>query len=228
MPLPVSSKSQRKLAFIHIPKTAGTAIRLALEKGIGNNRVFSMGYHCTVDEWYKTLPPDALQDYSVIHGHTPRNSFNRFSSEFQFSTVIRDPIERTASFYNFMLNRRPDSRLSERLKGKTLFQAVTSVPRFQERIENEQCRYIAEDGSAASALNEIKASNWIVRTNDEIELFMEDVSNCFDWKLPSIERVNTGSKGYMDSLLGEETIKAIRELTEEDTKLFNAVRDRMF
>jgi hypothetical protein len=87
----------RKILFLHIPKTAGTSLSRGLER-LASPRL-------TVAHWTELqgyFPNKGLAPYRLITGHlyahqTDRPSFDRYLK----ITVLRDPLERFISAYNF-------------------------------------------------------------------------------------------------------------------------------
>lgn len=89
-------ESAPKILFLHLPKTAGSALRELFAKQYGGHRV--------------TLPlptqrlDEALiryADYDVISGHFHPEHGTHLPADRLALTVLRDPIERFLSYYNF-------------------------------------------------------------------------------------------------------------------------------
>jgi hypothetical protein len=88
---------EKNLFFIHIPKTGGTSIeKIIIDSGVGISLFTATG--------------------SVsINGHSPQHLTFREIQElgldkdkFRFFAVIRDPLERVISEYNYLAEKRPD------------------------------------------------------------------------------------------------------------------------
>jgi hypothetical protein len=84
------------LAFVHIPKTAGTSITNALKRLYGAACFPAM---TTLD--YRKHDDAALQGYRCFRGHAYRCDYERLPAGTSFFTVLRDPVERALSYYNY-------------------------------------------------------------------------------------------------------------------------------
>jgi hypothetical protein len=83
--------------FIHIPKCAGTSIKTILEENIKNTYRYPRGVE----------PECGWENVNCIHGHfTPiepilRREFK--NRDFKYYTLLRHPVDRTISYYNFSM-----------------------------------------------------------------------------------------------------------------------------
>lgn len=85
----------QKLFFIHIPKTAGTSVRFALESRFDPAKVMPVeGYN------EKDTGPRALRRYDLIAAHLGADHFNFIGEGYRSFTVLREPRARLVSLYN--------------------------------------------------------------------------------------------------------------------------------
>ncbi|MBW8270189.1 sulfotransferase family 2 domain-containing protein [Caldovatus aquaticus] len=88
--------ANRKLAFVHIPKTAGTSFTIALKEFWSNSRV--IGAAAEIDH----LAPSEVHDLDLIAGHFfPYQLDAEIFAPFTRATLLRDPFERFFSSYRF-------------------------------------------------------------------------------------------------------------------------------
>ena len=84
--------------FLHVPKSAGTALTLYLRDVLGRRNVFHIG-----EDRYQNVPLDGLMKrYPVITGHfnVGRIPDRLFDTTF-FFTFLREPTDRIVSMYHF-------------------------------------------------------------------------------------------------------------------------------
>lgn len=108
-----SKKNIRPLLFFHVPKSAGTTFSVIFSwlfnkqtriKGplFKNNDKAGK----TAFELFNECPSyDFYNKFNFIYGHLPFEINNLLKKSFLKISLIRDPIERTLSHYNWMINR---------------------------------------------------------------------------------------------------------------------------
>lgn len=99
------------LVFVHIKKTAGIALQLALAKQYGDK--FYGGYThgalkgCAVNPLERG-DLDKVPLGSCVCKHWGYDVFSSIARKCKFLTVVRDPRKRIVSHYNFMLKHHPN------------------------------------------------------------------------------------------------------------------------
>ncbi|GAW37304.1 sulfotransferase family protein [Roseovarius sp. A-2] len=102
----VKTGTEAPIVFLHIPKTAGQTIHSELSRAVGRKAVSPVRVHTQGGPGAAQFPPG----YRLYSGHIDWEALETLpSSRFVF-TVLRDPLERIASFYFFL--RRKAERLS--------------------------------------------------------------------------------------------------------------------
>lgn len=120
--------SHPPIVFLHIPKAAGATLRSILQSVYGEQGVF----------WFKPGQREAslqvLREMSqrqrsrlrVLTGHIPYGLVDQFfSAELNYVTVLRDPVDRIRSFYQFV-SRTPDNPLYEKARYMSFSEFVDS------------------------------------------------------------------------------------------------------
>jgi hypothetical protein len=85
-----------RLAFVHVPKTAGTSITHALSRHYGGLSCPAM---TTLD--YRIYGDEALAKYRFYKGHAYRRDYDRLPDDTIRFTVLRDPVSRARSYYTY-------------------------------------------------------------------------------------------------------------------------------
>ncbi len=122
-----------RLIFCHIPKTAGTSVRENLAAELERD-----GIKCVNAYRAAGVPPDAFPDYQLpgdwkyLSGHVPMRYLTENpqidveAKDLLFLTVIRDPIDRLISWYNYVaLN--PAHQLHEQVRASDGIEYVRSM-----------------------------------------------------------------------------------------------------
>lgn len=94
-----SLAAESPIVFLHIPKTAGQTIHHALATMVGKKYVSPIRTHTQAQGDAKQMPPG----YALYSGHLDWTELDSLpKGRFTF-TVLRDPRERIASFYFYLL-----------------------------------------------------------------------------------------------------------------------------
>ena len=107
------SEANDPLLFYHVPKCAGTTFSvifswlinpqtrikgpLFMNNDKGGFTAFELFQKCEDFSFY--------DNFNLIYGHLPFETHKLFKKKFKKITVLRDPIERSLSHYNWMINR---------------------------------------------------------------------------------------------------------------------------
>ena len=93
---PSTGSVSAKWGFIHIPKTGGMSVTETL-RGVGSNTVV------TASPWDIANFPELFEDIPILTGHIPYFMYRWEKHPRTLATVLRDPVERTVSFYRYVL-----------------------------------------------------------------------------------------------------------------------------
>jgi len=98
----------RKIIFLHIPKTAGTTLNRIIDWEYNPLRIYSINGRYFRDSYRKLVnyPPSRLAGMTVFRGHMPFGLHTLIGEPSTYIVVLRDPVERAMSLYFFAANRR--------------------------------------------------------------------------------------------------------------------------
>jgi len=177
------------LFFIHIPKTAGTSLRAALEPALGERLV-------------RAYPPGnriALKDGQVLFGHYSFGVHKRADCEPNYATVLRDPVSRVCSWYSFM--RETNHPLSETARSQSLGEMVNGK---NPQLNNHMTSIISGmpvklDGMAAlDAAKEHLSRFAFVTTDEDLQTDLPLLGNLLCAKLARLPHRNKSSRLVID------------------------------
>jgi Sulfotransferase family len=89
-------QSLPRLCFVHIPKTAGTSVTKVLSDLYANATFPAM-----TTLGYAHVSDSELENYRFFKGHAYRRDYQRLPSDTLLFTILRDPVERAISCYNY-------------------------------------------------------------------------------------------------------------------------------
>lgn len=118
------------LFFMHIPKTAGTSMRLFLETQYADRDI------CLDEGWSSLATLDQLAEKSLIRGHFQYNLRQSLAPAYKVLTILRDPIARTLSSLKHLQRDATFAPEHSLTKGRTLGQIIrmSEVMRPQRNI----------------------------------------------------------------------------------------------
>jgi hypothetical protein len=215
----MATVDQPLLCVVHIPKTAGSAIRETLISGLGFDKVYWIGHKRPYAHW-DNADGTEFDDFAVVGGHRSAESFRKIKRPKIFMTVVRDPVWRAISLFNY-ITRGPDPNHSLRseLEGLSLVEAIEKSEVFRREIENRQCALLGEEPTFSAALHSICRDQWIIDRHENVDKLFGELCDRFGWpKLPLVLD-NVAEPGYARRYLSPETTTALTELNQEDYRL---------
>lgn len=127
------------LCFLHIPKTAGLTLRSILDQH------FALQEICPADNWrsLRALPPGQLSRYRLVRGHFPFGVGEHLPRRPVYATLLRDPVERVLSQYDYVRRDTSNGPLHEMVRAMTLEEYLDDEFLREETIHDIQTRYLA-------------------------------------------------------------------------------------
>lgn len=196
--------------FIHIPKTAGTSLREALQRRYGERIAFAYGDHelthpvlqdsNTPQEQRAALEAQGVE---LLFGHVQYRYWASAFDRSEVLAVLRHPVDRCLSHYQHYLSRPNNTGLAQKVQqGRMTLQAFARHP----QSVNLQARYLHIDADALNRLSEFGG------------LFTE--SQLAD-ELGVQERLNRTSRSFQ---VTPEDIRIIEDINRLDLLMYELVR----
>ena len=157
-------KFDRKIFFCHIPKTAGTSLRLSLEQAVGDAAVVPS--QAQISHHGGRYPPlhEALlelqekPDYRLFRGHYGFWVRKYLPKDTLTIVILRDPLERVLSHIRHFL---ADGRITEADAFESLDQGRLPIP------DNSICRYLG--GTPIKAVGQELSDRFLASRFDPID-----------------------------------------------------------
>jgi hypothetical protein len=218
---PTISPPAVQLIFVHLPKTGGFALHAALERALPAGSVLRVG-DSAAQQVFAAMEPAQVAPYSMVSGHfTFEEAQARARPGARFATLLRDPVARLLSAFNYMSTWEGHSlHASFRNRGFAEFIADSG-----QDLAAEACRQITGRDTAAEAIPILETHYALVGITTRVP----DVSErLHQWlglapQVPGRENVTAG-QGRVS--LTSETCEQLLELTREDRKLFQHIANR--
>lgn len=213
--------------FLHIPKNGGTTLHNIIEKNYPSGEVFSIkvvNEQLTLNE-FKVL--ENKDQITVLKGHMTYGLHKDFSKPMKYITLLRNPIDRIASYYNFV-KALPHNRHYDRIHANNLSlrEFVESTPYGE--FNNGQMHLIAGDyGNGEDvlelALENIKNDFLMVGMVEQFDESLVLLKQTLDW--PTVPAYRIKNKGNRKRTLSEEDIEVIKKYNTLDFKLYEMVQN---
>lgn len=207
-------QSRPRVVHVHIPKTAGTALRLAFEKRLQPR--YRVAPHLTEEN----AEAFAKQDFAFFSGHIGYPTAQRVGG--RMITVLRNPVDRLVSTYYFwreLYAKGIESAVKARLAAQyslEQFLSITDEPQLFEEFANRMCwqlshgssvgqRRVAREGGVtddallATAMQNL-SSFAVVGIQEDMGQFTTDLKTVFGVEVP-VDHVNvTGERAALSEL----------------------------
>lgn len=223
--------------FMHIQKTAGTSIVQMMARHYGRLNVSSHGD-------FVGSGPDSFAGMPFVSGHFGYSYAERLMRNRYSFTFLRDPVERTLSFYYFCRTRSPEEAKIYRLAGalplEEFLQALSRDRVLRWFVYNTQVWYLAYGpGDESTRVNYIRPFDLLERALENVEKFsfvgltesVDDDSKVIFRALNMppdsvVDRSNVTDRTGGQRDIPASTYEFIEELTQLDHALYDAVLAR--
>jgi hypothetical protein len=217
------------IAFVHVPKAGGMSLTRLLKETYGERLLIA---HPQIG-WPQTFSATILADinsnrffYEAFIGHFSYGIHSVFERETRYFSVVREPLERLESYYNFVKrwNIHHHYQKAQELDMDSFFSHLIDLNDIE--LSNLQCLMIAGDKDPDLALKRAAEDFELIiplsRANDGINLLCDKL-NITRRGMP--EENTTPHVSKMDSLRKSVYGKLV-ELNEGDTRLYRQVCDK--
>ena len=210
---------QPLLCVVHIPKTAGSAIRETLVSVLGRDKVYWIGHQRPHAHWENAVGTE-FDDYAVVGGHRNAMAFQKIKRPKVFLAVVRDPVKRAISLFNY-ITQGPDVNHPQRkeLQGLSVIEAIEKSSRFRADVENRQCAFIGGERTFGAALRSLCENEWFVDRHESVEELFGRVCERFGWRAEPLGLKNAAQPGYAKEYLSDLTVAALEKINKEDRLL---------
>jgi len=224
----------KKLIFLHIPKTAGSTFHMILNKRYSKSDIYNIfGARYSDDEVKKfiALENSEKADIRLLKGHMPFGLHNYMPSKCSYITILRDPVERVISQY-YYIKKNKHNPFHDQVENKSMSLQDFVTSGLSNGMNNTQCRFISGDfdkypyGQCTDDLYIEVVNNinnffvWIGIT-DRFDESVLVLSHLLGWSSPPYYiRENVSKIRKSVNKLDKDTIDIIKEYNIFDIKLY--------
>jgi hypothetical protein len=162
----------RRLFFVHVPKTAGTSLRSAIEDAVGRDRCVLVSTREEIRRFVDTVGDPSLR--LVVGGHYELHKAVDFIARspvpWQIFTVFRDPFRRLMSEFTYLTSGEHPEH--EALRGMSFREFALDHGRTYRSI----CRWFSRQATFESAHRSLLDFDVTVFRLSRFEAMLEDLS----------------------------------------------------
>ncbi len=215
------------ICFVHIPKTAGSAMRAALVQMLGGwENVLWFDVNATLAE-FMDADPQELRKYAIVGGHAAVTHFEKLPGRKIYSAVLREPVARAVSLFEYIVRGGDTAHpLRSELQDLGLRRALEESDIFRKDITNTQCEMVGGKPTFESAQTSLAANKWIVGTDEAPQQLLDKIARTLGKPSIPLGQDNVGAPGYFERLATPEIVEMIADLNQEDARLYEFVATR--
>jgi len=164
-----------------------------------------------------------ILSYSAITGHISYDDIknklgNDLLNEYILCSIVRDPIDRTISLWNYILQ---NSDLPDHKNvSKMTFEEFVA-----QRTFNDQCYYIAQNRDAATAIEHIHSDFDFLVTLLDYKCLLEKICSIFNHDPSDFKIENKSFKWISREILKQAVLDSILKRNRQDQILYEHIRD---
>jgi hypothetical protein len=219
---PVSG--EELILFAHVPKTGGSSLRRSLAALVG-----VPARSVKERRWTEQRLADAGEtaDTRLIAGHFRYGRHRYFSRPALYVTVVRDPVRRFVSWYNYVqaLPKHPDYR---KTGGRSMEDALAiAIERGLACTHNDQCHRATFRRRFGAARRIIERHYFLAGCTEQLDELNEAIWRAYGpgRPIPSLERRKAGAKRAPEEV-SPRVRRMLEQTSPDDFLLYDYVRRR--
>lgn len=210
------NKKTSMLINLHIPKTAGTTLRMIIDREYDLERKLQIEGLYSSSDFVKLYGRDTLNSVDVISGHQYFGLHEHIDVPCKYIAMLRDPIERVLSTYKHT------ARMGEQDMG--WLKRLTT----HEQGSNLQTKMLAGgELDLGRAINNINNSFSVVGVSEMFDESVLLMQQKLAWSLPYYVIENPSHNKIKSADIDDDIIDMIREANRVDIELYDYCINRL-
>ncbi|MFQ6678154.1 MAG: sulfotransferase family 2 domain-containing protein [Fidelibacterota bacterium] len=223
------------IIFLHLPRTGGTTLRDILSKQYSEAVTFENKTLLDIDHNFIANNKFDKADLKLIKGHVYFGIHEYIPQKCAYFSMMRDPIERVISVYNYVKNR-PNHRDHIFIRNMSIEDYVQSGRNLF--LDNGQTRLLAGRSTSLEVpfrgMNEehleqakesIKNHFILVGLNEKYDETLLMLQKLLNWKTPTYSIANAVKRGKSTKVLSPQVRKLIAKYNQLDLQLYQHVSE---
>jgi hypothetical protein len=221
--------------FLHIPKTAGTTLYRIIERNYASDDIYTFWKDGSPDE-FKNLEEDLRSRIRLLRGHVGFGMHEFIAGSAKYFTVLRDPIDRTISYYHF-IHRTPHHYCHDLIASQKMSLEEFLLSKCDPMADNAQTRLLGgletgqelEFGACTQSL--LEKAKWNLRKRMDVIGITEKfdhtlllLQQAFGWRRLFYVRQNVSSNRVSRKDLQHSTMDVLTEANLLDADLYQYAR----
>jgi len=230
--------TNQTMIYIHIPKTAGNTLHRILHREymLKRGNVFQFANPLKIKKFI-ALPEGFRKKLSLIKGHLHYGVHNYINMPAQYFVMLREPIKRTLSHYNYLRVSRDTMLYKEMKQNKYTLDELFESGRVL-NLDNCQVRFLCGvdnipfDGVTEQHLESAINNLTLINNQDGIgiaEYFDESIllfSQKFNWRMPWYLRRNVNNNPLLKLTdLNSQTMEKLKHFNRYDEILYRKAHE---
>ena len=225
------------MIFLHIPKTAGTTLLDILDRQYPPEIVHSFGadaHESTAQ--FKSLDKESRKKIRLLRGHMAYGLHEYLPSPVVYFTLLRDPVARVISYYNF-IRRTPEHYLYDEVMNKDFSLHDLLASGLPLMMNDAQVRLISgvwgepDFGEVSLAMLETAKKNLVdsfivVGLTEQFDKTLFLLKEKLNWQHAiTYQRLNVTRQGVTKNRLPGETVELIKRVNRQDIALYDYAQE---
>jgi len=221
------------LIFLHIAKTGGTSLGVALQYVYGYRSTLHVCYDgWEAPEWFVKMPDAKRQRIDAVKGHVQYGVHEYFRRPANYVTMLRDPIDRIASLHRMYGNEHPDHWKANLSLGEFVDQAPETYSGFNGQTcalagvpNDDEIEYTESLLAKAKQHLDAMPAFGLTERYDEGLILMKRRLGWSRWPYYVTSRVGKTSTGEREPI-SDAVRERIKEQNSLDVRLYEYARQR--
>jgi hypothetical protein len=215
------------IIFLHIEKTAGTSLSVALSQALGKKNFRWISY----PELLVSKDLKSISKMKVIAGHFSYGVHRILATKASYVSLIRHPIGRIESFYYYQRSTPTDSGYPQALNNdvnswlKILYRNKSNlIHNFQSmRLLGMDTRLPFSNESKKNVISYLKKKYVFLDTHENVDLLLKFLSKSLGFNIKLMKSYKVNNSKPVNSEINLENMELLKSLNDLDFYIYESI-----